>query len=387
MGFTGIALAGIVSRLEIDRESDMKLVVQRDALSEALGKVELALTSGIDLYRQIQLELNESASPPWVVLTGTSTMLTIKTAFAAEEAASEGGVGDHSFKILLPPEAARAARTLPEGEVTLTSDAHAIEFQSEHGPRFKLRYSDASVFPEITFRKKADFSLPLTGLLEIIDYINAISKAETVLFESNKIIVTDGFRIGVIDTGAVFEFDEPVVIPTALFQHAERVLTMSGDVQVIVQPNRVTLRQGRDAISVLRSSKKFPNYKSILESSDKAKHETLVVKKADLLAACDRARVLTGFALPMRLILESGGADMLAARADVGDSQEHIKGKWFGDGTMTVGINIDLFRPIVQAMTGDEIALSFSEPKTMFQIDSKDDPFVHYIMMPVRLPE
>jgi DNA polymerase III sliding clamp (beta) subunit (PCNA family) len=366
----------------------MKLVVQRNALSTALGKVELALTSGIDLYRQIHLELNESASPPWVVLTGTSTMLTIKTAFAAEEAASEGGVGDHSFKILLPPEAARAARTLPDGEVTLTSDAHTIEFQSEHGPRFKLRYSEDTSYPEITFRKKADFSIPLNGVLEIIGYINAIAKAETVLFESNKIIVTDGFRIGVIDTGAVFEFgDEPVVVPTALFHHAEKVLTMSGDVQFIVQPNRVTLRQGRDAISVLRSSKKFPNYKSILESSGKDEHQTLVVKKADLLAACDRARVLTGFALPMRLILESGGADMLATRADVGDSQEHIKGKWFGENPMTVGINIDLFRPIVQAMTGDEIALSFSEPKTMFQIDSKDDPFVHYIMMPVRLPE
>ena len=42
---------------------------------------------------------------------------------------------------------------------------------------------------------------------------------------------------GIIDSGVVFDWDEPVIIPTAIFRHVEKVLTGTGDVEVIVEWN------------------------------------------------------------------------------------------------------------------------------------------------------
>ena len=361
----------------------MKLVTTQEELSAALDKVELALSSKIDTYRQIHLEMFTDG---WVVLTGTNSTLTIKTAFGAEVGAGAG------FKSLLPPETARAVRTLPDGAVTLTASDGTVELKSEHGPKFKLRYGDATAFPEISIRKRADFKLPLNWLSQIIGYLGAVPKAELVLFENGtengQIVTTDGFRIGVIDSGVVFEFDESAVIPATIFRHAEKVLTGSGDVEVVVERNRVTFRQGRNAISTLRSSKKFPSYKTILETDDKVDGWVFATNKSELLAACDRAQVLTGLHLPMRLKLEAEapGADVLATRTELGDSSEHISGKWPGL-PLTIGLNVDLFRPVIQSLTGDEVELRFSEPKTMFRISGPKDPSVRFIMMPVRLPD
>jgi DNA polymerase III sliding clamp (beta) subunit (PCNA family) len=362
----------------------MKLVASRDDLSTALDKVELALSSKIDTYRQILLELTLDG---WAIFTGTNGTLTIKTAFAAE---SEDEAGD--FKILLPPDTAKAVRTLPDGEITMTSNKTGIEIRSEHGPKFKLRYGDASAYPVISFRKKVDFKLPLDWFMQIIGYLGAISKAELVLFENGtangQIVTTDGFRIGVIDSGVVFEFDEPVVIPATIFRHVEKVLTGSGDVEVIVETNRVTFRQGKSAISTLRSSKKFSSWKSLMETDSKADYWTFSTDKIELLRACDRAQVLTGIALPMKLKLEpeTKGADISASRSDIGESEEHISGRWPGL-PLTIGLNVDLFRPVIQSLTGDEVDLWFAEPKAMFRISSPKDPSVRFIMMPVRLPE
>jgi DNA polymerase-3 subunit beta len=324
----------------------------------------------------------------WAIFTGTNSTTTIKTALGLGDVEADDG-----FKILLPPETTRAVRTLPDGDVTMTTDGMllGVELRSEHGPKFKLRYGDASSYPEISFRKRVDFTLPKNWLSQIIGYLGAIPKAELVAFENGtengQIVTTDGFRIGVIDSGVVFEFDEPVVIPTAIFRQAEKVLTGSGDVQVIVERNRVTLRQGMNAISTMRSAKKFPSYKTILEADDTKDGWVFTTNKSALLAACDRAQVLTGAALPMRLKLEgSTRADVLASRTEVGDSEEHISGTWPGL-PLTIGLNVDLFRPVIQSLTGDEVQLRFSEPRTMFRISSPKDPNVRFIMMPVRLPE
>jgi DNA polymerase-3 subunit beta len=366
----------------------MKLVAARDDLSRALDKVELALSSKIDTYRQIHMEVVLDMGVRWAIFTGTNSTTTIKTALGLGDVEADDG-----FKILLPPETTRAVRTLPDGDVTMTTDGMllGVELRSEHGPKFKLRYGDASSYPEISFRKRVDFTLPKNWLSQIIGYLGAIPKAELVAFENGtengQIVTTDGFRIGVIDSGVVFEFDEPVVIPTAIFRQAEKVLTGSGDVQVIVERNRVTLRQGMNAISTMRSAKKFPSYKTILEADDTKDGWVFTTNKSALLAACDRAQVLTGAALPMRLKLEgSTRADVLASRTEVGDSEEHISGTWPGL-PLTIGLNVDLFRPVIQSLTGDEVQLRFSEPRTMFRISSPKDPNVRFIMMPVRLPE
>lgn len=347
----------------------MKLTAQRDDLSQALSKVELALSSGIDLYRQIHLAVDGK----WAVLTGTNATTTIKTALKVDS--SE----ELHHQLLIPPEVARAVRTFDPGEVTLSKNGTRLELQSEHGPKFRFGYGGADSYPRIEFKKKADFVLSKETFSKVIHYLGAI-RTDTVALQGSELGFTDNFRLGIINLDLVREDSERVLMPMSLFMQAERVLTSNADVEWIVEERRVTLRQGGSAISALRSATKFPDLKKLLGGLEPV--GTFIAMKSELLGAMERASVVASNFIPMQMDLKSKQALISASRSDVGDSDEKIAVTW--DGTdFKIALSIDFFRSIISVL-GPQITVDFGEPNEMFRISSKDDPMVLFVMMPVK---
>lgn len=351
----------------------MKLIAQRDDLSRALDKVELALSSGIDLYRQILLEVDGK----WAVLTGTNTTTTIKTALKVGH--------DEKASLLLPPEIARAVRSFDHGEVTLSKTASRLELVSEHGPKFRFGFGESDSYPKIEFKKTADFTLPHATFAKVIHYLSAIRTDVVALEGSDKtLLFTDNFRLGIIDLGITHDEVPRVLMPMSLFTMAEKVLTPGVDVEVIVEDRRVTLRQGMsgNAISTLRTDAKFPDLKSLIARLKPTGN--LVAMKAELLGAADRAAVVASNLIPMKLDLKSGGRKVLvsASRSEVGESDERINGTWTG-GDLEISINVGFLVSIISVL-GPKITMDFGGPNDMFSITSEDDPMAHFIMMPVR---
>jgi len=349
------------------------LTAPQSDLSTALEKVEFALSSGIAVHRQVLLD----CTGEWVVFSAHNTTTAIKTAIPIP-------LAEEGDRLLLPPEAIRAVKAMPPGDVTLSKKDGRLILKSSLGPKYQLGYGNPADYMDVVFSKKTTFKIGIEQLLRAIRYRGAY-RTDTVLITGQHFITTDKFRMTVVTHLGTppWEAGEQVVVPSGFFPLAEKVLDSGGgDVDVIVQNNRVTFRQGMNAISTLRSDAKFPSFQTALDSFDLLGH--FETTREDLLAACDRASVIARGHLPMKLDLKSKkGGEVSAFRTDVGTSEETLVGDWHV-ADYSIAFNAGMLRAMVSVLAPGDVRLSFdTNPKNMFHLDGPDDEQVGFVMMPM----
>lgn len=355
----------------------MTVTLSHKELADAFGKASLALTSGIDIYRQLHVLIGRK----WVVITGMSSETTIKTVVRHEAT----GAYDKEAVFLVHPEIAQAIATLPDGDIDLKLVGSNLQVTSEHGPKFSFRIGDAESYPKLTVGSKTDAVIPGEVLRRSASYL-AATRSDIVKISNTdaKLVLasTDSYRLALVRTGVDFVPKEAVV-PSYLFSQAEKVFDLESEVKLVIDDTRVSLRQDDTLLSVRRSEKKFPGIESILKGFEVA--GTFEVERRLLLGALNRGHAIVGSYLPMRLMLQPKveGAEAMTMKVDVGQSDEHVVGEWDGP-DMEVRFNIPFMRDILGAITGPTVKLQFQDATTQFRVVSDGDPLVTFIVMPVR---
>jgi len=85
------------------------------------------------------------------------------------------------------------------------------------------------------------------------------------------------------------------------------------------------------------------------------------------------------------LMLSESGLQLSAITTDVGEASEHLDAAYTGE-AMTVAFNPDYLSSGVDAVSGDEVAITFSDPMRPAVLRGVGHEDYLYLLMPVRVP-
>ena len=137
--------------------------------------------------------------------------------------------------------------------------------------------------------------------------------------------------------------------------------------------------QGRLTVRIIDST--FPNVRQLLPDGHTNR---LVVDKAALLEAVDRASLVAEDHIPVRLAMHSGGVELSVIRQEVGEASELLEGEYSGD-DMTIAFNTRYLTDGVTAVDDDKVVIETSDPLKPGLIHGAESVDFRYLLMPVRL--
>jgi len=354
-----------------------KFTADRNELSDALTRVgQVITTTGPEYLQRIRGEV----STGWLVLTGSNSVLSVKTGIKLTDA--EGELGPFVF----PSEGAKAVGTLPAGVVTVEEAHGSIMFVSEKGPVFDFRKMRPEDFPTLTFPSKDPIAIGQDVLTNVARYLGAV-KAETKLITTEdghmRIVATDNYRMAIIDTE--IPFGNIVVVPSEFFGMVEPTIGLD-DVSMSIDETKVSMRCEARALTAQRSAKDFPKYEGVLSAfTGPEEHPSFTTNREDLLGATKRALVLMGDKsfVPIRFkFSKKYGAEVSIQKADVGQEDERVEGKWTG-APMEVAFSVRYLRDGLQALSGETVTMTVQDSKRAALLQSPDDSMFRYLLMPV----
>jgi len=362
-------------------EEQVRIRAERDDLADVLARAGRAVgtRSPLPILQGLLCEVSGGR----LTVTGTDNEVTVRT-FLDVEVTEEG-------KTVIPAKlAADAVRKLPVGAVSLSSADGHVEITG-NGPRFKLRELSVEDFPKIADASGGEeIALDGGGLIKALAQVGVAASADDarptltgVLFEANEgglsLVATDSYRLAIKDVPGVATEGTKLVPYRALKELGRTVGTGSMQVTLGEREASFVTEQGRLTVRIIDST--FPNVRQLLPDGHTNR---LVLDKAALLEAVDRAALVAEDHIPVRLAMHSGGVELSVIRQEVGEASELLEGEYTGD-DMTIAFNTRYLRDGITSVDDDHVVIETSDPlKPGLLLGASADDF-RYLLMPVRL--
>jgi len=359
----------------------VRIRAERDDLADVLARAGRAVgtRSPLPILQGLLCEVSGGR----LTVTGTDNEVTVRT-FLDVEVTEEG-------KTVIPAKlAADAVRKLPVGAVSLSSADGHVEITG-NGPRFKLRELSVEDFPKIADASGGEeIALDGGGLIKALAQVGVAASADDarptltgVLFEANEgglsLVATDSYRLAIKDVPGVATEGTKLVPYRALKELGRTVGTGSMQVTLGEREASFVTEQGRLTVRIIDST--FPNVRQLLPDGHTNR---LVLDKAALLEAVDRAALVAEDHIPVRLAMHSGGVELSVIRQEVGEASELLEGEYTGD-DMTIAFNTRYLRDGITSVDDDHVVIETSDPlKPGLLLGASADDF-RYLLMPVRL--
>jgi DNA polymerase-3 subunit beta len=286
--------------------------------------------------------------------------------------------------------AADAVRKLPVGAVSLSTDEGSVEITG-NGPRFRLRELSVDDFPKVTeIGSGEEISLDGGALIKALAQVGVAASGDDarptltgVLFEASddglSLVATDSYRLAIKDVPGVATEGTKLVPYRALKELGRTVGAGSMEVTLGEREASFVTDQGRLTVRIIDST--FPNVRQLLPDGHTNR---LVVDKAALLEAVDRAALVAEDHIPVRLAMHSGGVELSVIRQEVGEASELLEGEFAGD-DMTIAFNTRYLRDGITAVDDDHVVIETSDPLKPGLIHGASSEDFRYLLMPVRL--
>jgi DNA polymerase-3 subunit beta len=281
-------------------------------------------------------------------------------------------------------------RKLPSGAVVLEASGGEVELTGG-GPRFRFREMAVDDFPTLP---EAD----LKGGLEVdgTDFVEALEQVMVaashddarpvltgIFFESHdgalQLVATDSYRLALRDIPAV-RSTVSALIPARALRELHRTVGAK-KLQVAIGSREACFGSERGTLTVRLIEGTFPNYRQLLPSGYPSH---LTVSREALLEAIGRASLVAEDHIPIRLQLQSGGAELSVTRQDVGGETEHVAGEYQGE-DLTIAFNSRYLNDGVAAVEEDQIVLDVIDPLKPGVVRGSESGDFLYLLMPVRL--
>src|SRR5438067_9229891 len=364
----------------------MKVVCQRDELSQKLGIVARAVSTRASV--QILSGVLLRAEAGRLHLAATDMELSLRSSLDAQVE------GDGS--VVVPGRLlVELVRLLPDDEVTIEHRVDESVVHVTSGPSTSALHTYAAEdFPRLPdLDAVGTFTVERESLLETVSRVaRSASRDESrpvltgilVRFEAGKLVMaaTDSYRLSVKETELSGDIPElEAIIPARALAELGRIAQSGDTVELGVHENQVVFAADDVWLTTRRIDGQFPNYKQLLPET--FEHE-LTLLRSELLDVVRRVGVMVQRTSPIQLRFAEGELTVFARTQDVGEAKESMPVQFVGD-AMEIGFNAEFLREGIESIAADDIKLKLISPLRPAVIEGgEDDPT--YLIMPIRLP-
>jgi DNA polymerase-3 subunit beta len=364
----------------------MKVVCQRDELSQKLGVVARAVSTRASV--QILSGVLLRAEAGRLNLAATDMELSLRSSLEAQVEGDGAVVVPGRLLVDL-------VRLLPDNEVTIEhrADENVVRVTSGSSASTLHTYA-AEDFPRLPdLDTVGTFTVDRESLLDTVSRVaRSASRDESrpvltgilVRFEAGKIVMaaTDSYRLSVKETDLPGDVPElEAIIPARALAELARIAQAGDTIELGVHENQVVFAADDVWLTTRRIDGQFPNYKQLLPET--FEHE-LTLPRNELLDVVRRVGVMVQRTSPIQLRFAEGELTVFARTQDVGEAKESIPVQFSGD-AMEIGFNAEFLREGIESISADDLRMKLISPLRPAVIDGGDDDPT-YLIMPIRLP-
>src|SRR5919199_3298604 len=364
-------------------QAGMKVVCQRDELTQKLGVVARAVSTRASV--QILSGVLLRAEAGRLQLAATDMEVSLRASLDAQVEGDGAVVVPGRLLVDL-------VRLLPESEVTIEYRADENVVRVTSGPSSSTLHTYAAEdFPRLPdLETVGTFTVDREALLETISRVaRSASRDESrpvltgilVRFESGKLVMaaTDSYRLSVKETSlseAVPELE--AIVPARALGELARVAQPAERIELGVHENQVVFGIDGVWLTTRRIDGQFPNYKQLVPET--FEHE-VSLPRDELLEVVRRIAVMAQRNSPLRIRFAEGEVNVSARTQDVGEAQESVPAPFGGD-ALEIGFNAEFLRDGIESVIGDTIRMRLISPLRPCVLQADDDDDFLYLIMP-----
>ncbi len=363
----------------------MKLSLNRDALLEALTRVQSVVSSKstIPVLSNVLLQAGDTG----LRLTTTDMELTVNTDVVAE-------VVKRGESTLPAKRLHSVVRELPSQVVDIEVDGKNNASLRCGTSFFKILGLPAEDFPDIPQPDgQQTFSIEkkvLKHMLRCVQYATSVDETRYVLngilfsFRDRKLttVATDGRRLALaeheVDFPAGNELD--MIVPAKTVNEILRNIGDEGTVRITAAGNQVIFEtEGMRILSKLIEGV-FPNYRQVIPGQCE---ERIVLERENLLHAVRRVALVTNEqSNSIKLSFGDNNVEVLSSTPEIGEANEKLPIKYSGP-PMTIAYNPEFLMAPLRVLDSDEVYLELTDALSPGVL--KSDVSFLYVIMPMRL--
>ena len=191
-----------------------------------------------------------------------------------------------------------------------------------------------------------------------------------------RLVASDGFRLGYVDTLGVVTKSEAVMIPLYFAKLLQGILRIVPESEVSLRADKSAVKIQGDYFEMVfpRPDFDFPDYKRILPSGFKSE---LKVNREELLEAINRSLGTEN----VRLTREGG---VINITGKIGEGNFTHKVNVAGEGELKATYNPKFLKDALGAMDSDLVILGFVEANSPLQLTPEEEDAEKYLVMPIR---
>jgi DNA polymerase III subunit beta len=364
----------------------MKIVCQRDELSQKLGVVARAVSTRASV--QILSGVLLRAEAGRLHLAATDMELSLRSSLEAQIEGEGAVVVPGRLLVDL-------VRLLPDSDVTIQHGADESVLHVTCGSSSATLHTYAAEdFPRLPdLDTVGTFTVGRESMLETISRVaRSASRDESrpvltgilVRFEAGKLVMaaTDSYRLSVKETELEGEVPElEAIIPARALAELARIAQSGDTIELGVHENQVVFVADDVWLTTRRIDGQFPNYKQLLPET--FEHD-VSLPRGEALDVVRRVGVMVQRTSPIQLRFADGELTVFARTQDVGEAKESLPVQFSGE-PLEIGFNAEFLREGIESIAADEIQLRLISPLRPAVIEGgEDDPT--YLIMPIRLP-
>jgi len=191
-----------------------------------------------------------------------------------------------------------------------------------------------------------------------------------------RLVASDGFRLGYVDTLGVVTKSEAIMIPLYFAKLLQGILKLVPEGEVSVRADKTAVKFQGDYFEMVfpRPDFDFPDYRRILPSGFKSE---LKVNREELLKAINRSLGTE----KVRLIRDEGVIDITG---NIGEGNFVHKVSVSGEGEMRATYNPKFLKDALVAMDTELVTMGFVEANSPLQLTPEEEDAEKYLVMPIR---
>ena len=191
-----------------------------------------------------------------------------------------------------------------------------------------------------------------------------------------RLVASDGFRLGYVDTPAVVTKSEAVMIPLYFAKLLQGIVKLVPESEVSIRADKTAVKIQSEYFELVfsRPDFDFPDYRRILPSGFKA---NLEVNREELLEAVNRS-------LGTDKVRLTRDGEAISVTGKIGEGNFKHKVNVAGEGEMKATYNPKFLKDALTAIDSELVTLGFVEPNSPLQLTPEDVETEKYLVMPIR---
>lgn len=290
-----------------------------------------------------------------------------------------------------------ALKTLPDQPLAFEINAETlVTVIRYHGGKFQITGKKSDVFPA---SKRYDDAKIMTvssaqllkGIEKVMfcaanDDLRPILTAILVENKDGKLnfVASDGYRLGLISYPSEATDDISFTLPQKMASVVKNIIPKNADITLKITYSNIEFEFEDTFISAQLLDGRFPNYRSVIPSSNDMK---MTVSVADLKSALSRVMVFADSTQLIKLTLNPDTLTLTAQDINNALNSEEQLACESAD-SITIGLKGSYLYEIISAIDAETATLTFSDPNKAALIIPNDDRLsMTYLLMPMMLNE